>query len=166
MSKNLMEPGALEFLSTVREIVRPALRQGFKLTTTKGEPVTLKSLPELVSLGASIEMIAEGGQLIAVTLSDDERPDTKRPREGLPTFCQINPDGERTNFWVLPEGEWRAKGRPYRPSALRLDAGIFISQRDSFGRLVRLPDHRIRRIFSAHQIEKTEISTKEPLFCS
>jgi hypothetical protein len=160
MPTSTLKTGTPEYLSRVREIIRPALRQRIKLTTTTGRPVTLQSLPRLIAGRKSINMIGEGGELIAITLPDGERPDTKRPREGLPAFCQMRFDGERSNFWLLPEGDWRSNNNDYLPAVLELDAHILNAQYDSFDRLARLDGVRVPRLFRKLDVQKVESGSK------
>lgn len=154
MSASILDKETPEFLSRVREIVRHAHSQGIVLTTTTGDLVTLQNLPRLVHRGEAIEMVSEDGELIAVTLPDGERPDTLRPREGLPAFSQLKTNGERTNFWPLPAGHWRSNKSDYRPTALLLDAHILNPHYDPFGRLMRVEDIRVPGRFRSLEVKK------------
>lgn len=137
----------LEHLAAIREILAPALHSGARLRTTSGEPVTFAVLPTLVRAGASIEMIGDNCELVAVTLPDHERPDTPRMHERRPAFSQIADDGGRTNYWLPPADHKFIAAPGYRPAPLDLCRPLRSLQLDSQDCIIRLRPERFRKIF-------------------
>jgi hypothetical protein len=130
-----------------REILAPALNAGIRLQTSLGASVTLENLPAKVLRGSKIQMIDEGGRLAAITLSDEQMPDTVRQHEFVASFEQTRRDGRRDRFYLIPCDMRAVAIAGYRPAMLDLSSPIDAIRWTDAKRIHRVPTNRAERIF-------------------
>jgi len=131
----------------IRELLAPALNADVRLRTSDGTPVTLESLPCMARRGSKIQMIDDTGRLAAITLADEQEPDTKRLHEFLPSWEQIRHDGRRDRFFLLPGDMEAIAIEGYRPAMLDLNLPIDAIRWNDARRVHRVPANRAKRIF-------------------
>jgi hypothetical protein len=134
-------------IALVRQIFAPALKAGLGVRTAGGRSVTLDDLAGMVAEKEKLQMVGQGGELIAVTLSDGEVPDTPRTHEQVPSFRQVHPSGEEVRFFLFsPEFKGVAIST-YVPALLDLSLPILDVRLCEAKCIHRTPAKRAERIF-------------------
>lgn len=135
-------PGSPEFLQLLREVYAPFWRVNARFNDNLSGKIDgrwLEKSPQTFRAN----VIATTGQLAAVSMFDEQRPDNEY---GRPSFYQLDDDGRRINYWLLPiEGNAGSKLIAlggYAPIGIRRDVAIRGAQRDNQDRVARIPANK------------------------